>query len=113
MTENAEKVKAKLAEGKRKKIKETVDGNLEEDLKLKGIDASKIVTLDGDEEGDEMLAQEDIIIDEEEQRTILNKDVPLEQDDEFHREYMKMGGIQHIICSATMTINKLGRVTPR
>ena len=26
---------------------------------------------------------------------------------------MKMGGIQHIICSATMTINKLGRVTPR
>ena len=24
-----------------------------------------------------------------------------------------MGGIQHIICSATMTINKLGRVTPR
>lgn len=26
---------------------------------------------------------------------------------------MKMGGIQHIICSATLTIDKLGRVTPR
>lgn len=26
---------------------------------------------------------------------------------------MKMGGIQHIICSATMTIDNQGRLTPR
>jgi len=26
---------------------------------------------------------------------------------------MRMGGIQHIICSATLTINNQGRITPR
>ena len=26
---------------------------------------------------------------------------------------MRMGGIQHIICSATLTINNHGRITPR
>ena len=31
----------------------------------------------------------------------------------FDKEYMKMGGIQHIICSATLTINNQGRITPR
>ena len=28
-----------------------------------------------------------------------------EQEEQFAKEYKKMGGIQHIICSATMTID--------
>jgi hypothetical protein len=36
-----------------------------------------------------------------------------EQEEEFAKEYKKMGGIQHIICSATLTIDPSGRVTPK
>jgi ATP-dependent RNA helicase DDX24/MAK5 len=36
-----------------------------------------------------------------------------EAEEIFHKEYMKMGGIQHIIASATMTIDNKGRMTPR
>ena len=36
-----------------------------------------------------------------------------EEEEAFKKEYMKMGGIQHIICSATMTIDNKGRLTPR
>ena len=32
---------------------------------------------------------------------------------QFMKDYMKTGGIQHIVCSATMTIDNKGRVTPR
>jgi hypothetical protein len=32
---------------------------------------------------------------------------------EFMKDYHKFGGIQHIICSATMTIDDKGRMTPR
>ena len=35
------------------------------------------------------------------------------QDEAFTKEYLKIGGIQHIICSATLTIDKKGRITPR
>ena len=35
------------------------------------------------------------------------------QDEDFARDYQRAGGIQHIICSATLTIDKAGRVTPR
>lgn len=35
------------------------------------------------------------------------------EDESFAKEYQKAGGIQHIICSATLTIDKQGRVTPR
>jgi len=34
-------------------------------------------------------------------------------DEAFTKEYLKIGGIQHIICSATLTIDKRGRITPR
>jgi hypothetical protein len=34
-------------------------------------------------------------------------------DEEFAKDYLRAGGIQHIICSATLTIDKAGRVTPR
>jgi hypothetical protein len=36
-----------------------------------------------------------------------------EEAEKFDRDYYKLGGIQHIICSATMTIDNSGRVTPR
>jgi hypothetical protein len=36
-----------------------------------------------------------------------------EQEEVFAKDYKKMGGIQHIICSATMTIDNTGRVTPK
>lgn len=36
-----------------------------------------------------------------------------EDEDLLAKEYKKMGGIQHIICSATMTIDNSGRITPR
>ena len=35
------------------------------------------------------------------------------EDENFAKEYLKVGGIQHIICSATLTIDKRGRITPR
>ena len=35
------------------------------------------------------------------------------QEEEFQKDYLKLGGIQHIICSATLTIDNKGRVTPR
>ncbi len=35
------------------------------------------------------------------------------EDEKFTRDYTKAGGIQHIICSATLTIDDKGRVTPR
>lgn len=36
-----------------------------------------------------------------------------EEEEQFARDYKKMGGIQHIICSATMTIDNTGRITPK
>ena len=35
------------------------------------------------------------------------------EEENFSKEYQKAGGIQHIICSATLTIDKQGRITPR
>jgi hypothetical protein len=44
----------------------------------------------------------------------LSKEKLEELDKEkFDIEYYKSGGIQHIICSATLTINEKGRMTPR
>lgn len=52
-------------------------------------------------------------MDVDEQDRILKSEKEPEFDEQFNRDYMKMGGIQHIICSATLTINNTGRVTPR
>ena len=52
----------KLADAKKSNGK--VGKNLEASLKASGVDPSKIVTLDGEDEGDEMLAQGNIIVDE-------------------------------------------------
>jgi hypothetical protein len=44
----------------------------------------------------------------------LNKNQIKELDDsEFLKKYTRAGGVQHIICSATLTIDKQGRITPR
>lgn len=69
---------------------------------------------------------EEIVLDLGEQKNATTKMNPFkkgmskqdrqlkEEDKEaFNKEYMKMGGIQHIICSATMTIDNQGRITPR
>lgn len=52
---------------------------------------------------------------EDKKRNKKLSDKQLEQinDEKFKKEYYKAGGIQHIICSATLTIDKQGRVTPR
>ena len=36
-----------------------------------------------------------------------------EEEEQFAKEYKKLGGIQHIICSATLTVDSKGRLTPR
>jgi len=36
-----------------------------------------------------------------------------EDDEQFDKDYLKYGGIQHIVCSATMTIDNTGRITPK
>ena len=46
-------------------------------------------------------------------KTKSQKELQKLQDANFNKEYQKAGGIQHIICSATMTIDKQGRITPR
>jgi len=46
-------------------------------------------------------------------RKLSQKKLEQVQDEEFKKEYLRVGGIQHIICSATLTIDKKGRITPR
>lgn len=41
------------------------------------------------------------------------KEQEIEKENEFNKDYLKFGGIQHIICSATMTIDNSGRITPK
>jgi hypothetical protein len=51
---------------------------------------------------------------EKKRRNRMNKKkLKMLEDEEFDKAYTKAGGIQHIICSATLTIDKKGRVTPR
>jgi glycerophosphoryl diester phosphodiesterase len=47
------------------------------------------------------------------EKTKSQKELKKLEDANFVKEYQKAGGIQHIICSATMTIDKQGRITPR
>lgn len=51
---------------------------------------------------------------EKKRRNRMNKKkLKMLEDEEFDKAYTKAGGIQHIICSATLTIDAKGRVTPR
>lgn len=99
----------------------------------KKIDVSKIVDLD-----DEFDEGEDIVVDlennedfrtesdmaerskkqkefaKQRKQARLQEESNAELDKEkFDKDYLKVGGIQHIICSATMTIDNMGRITPR
>jgi len=90
-------------------------------IKGKGFDEAQIVDLDEEDLGeDENIICED---DKEEDGKKKKKKKQLskkaiqaktkEEEEAFKKEYMKIGGIQHIICSATMTIDGSGRITPR
>lgn len=46
-------------------------------------------------------------------KTKSQREIQKIEEESFVKEYQKAGGIQHIICSATLTIDKQGRVTPR
>jgi ATP-dependent RNA helicase DDX24/MAK5 len=90
--------------------------------KLKDYDPSKVVDLN-DAEAEEMLNQNILL--ENEQQDKHNKPkknskkskqqlaAEKEEEEAFNKDYLKMGGIQHIVCSATMTIDNKGRITPR
>lgn len=41
------------------------------------------------------------------------KEKESQDEQQFEKDYLKFGGIQHIVCSATMTIDNQGRVTPK
>jgi hypothetical protein len=57
---------------------------------------------------------DDMEPEEKKRRNRMNKKkLKMLEDEEFDKAYTKAGGIQHIICSATLTIDKKGRVTPR
>jgi len=49
----------------------------------------------------------------EKTKKLRQKQIEALEDEKFTKEYTKAGGIQHIICSATLTIDKQGRITPR
>ena len=98
------------------------------EFKTKGndIDFSKVKDLyDDDQLLEEMDAEDNLVIedpigsDDEDQpkkkkgRKQSKEVIDKLQDETFTKEYLKVGGIQHIICSATLTIDKRGRITPR
>ena len=99
------------------------------DLEKAGdIDYSKVVDL-VDEDGIlEGMDEDDLVIENLKEETKEDKHLKRkqnkvirqgkeamskEQELAFAKEYKKMGGIQHIICSATMTIDGKGRITPK
>jgi ATP-dependent RNA helicase DDX24/MAK5 len=88
------------------------------------VDLSKIVDLYDEDGIMEEISPDNLVIEESQKKekgTFRNKKVDkraeekkrLEQEEQFAKEYKKMGGIQHIICSATMTIDNSGRITPK
>jgi len=134
----AEIVREKILKGGQDALREglgnfRVGRNLESSDKLGSIDQSKIVDLDaeGDQEFMERLDKgdgDDLVLDLDDQTAataranpVKNKKgmTPAERAQKeadaatFAKDYMRMGGIQHIICSATLTINNQGRITPR
>jgi len=116
--------------------------NLHKSDKNIKIDQSKIVDLD-EEMNDEDIAamlgnKSELVIDlgkvkdfneDEDQETRMKKSkeqgkdrkkqrveeelAAIKEKEQFDKDYVKMGGIQHIICSATMIIDNKGRITPR
>jgi hypothetical protein len=96
------------------------------------VDLSKVVDLFDEDEMLEEISPDQLVIEVDEkemmakdkvkQRTLKkqnkgDKKVSAqrteEEEEQFAHDYKKMGGIQHIICSATMTIDNSGRITPK
>ena len=85
-----------------------------------GVDLSNVVDLyDEDQilEGEEefMLSDQE---EEGKEKKVKKKRLDKQlidkvQQEDFQKDYHKLGGIQHIICSATLTIDNKGRMTPR
>eukprot|EP00347_Sterkiella_histriomuscorum_P007788 403347561 len=77
---------------------------------LEEIDPDELIVEDGhknDEEKEEGKGKG------KKQKRLSQQQLSKEQEEKFAAEYKKMGGIQHIICSATMTIDPTGRITPK
>ena len=91
--------------------------------KSSNFDMSQVVDLFNEDEMIEEINPESLVIEdtEEEKKEKEKKKKTLpklkqrtqEEEDQFAKDYKKMGGIQHIICSATMTIDNTGRITPK
>ena len=104
--------------------KEGKDFKLGKNLENKNfdIDWSKVQDLyDDDLILEEIEEADDLVIEQGEKKPegvqkkkqLQKKVIDKVQEEEFAKEYARAGGIQHIICSATLTIDKAGRVTPR
>ena len=106
------------------KSKPTSDEFLVKNIeKSKGIDYSNVVDLYDENAMLEEIKAEELVIDKEEdeeeevkedkkkKKKLLNKEQKIkEEEDKFDKEYKQMGGIQHIICSATLSIDNQGRI---
>lgn len=128
-------MKEKILKGQTEALKEhssqfRVSANLERGAKA--VDLSKVVDLNEEEDLDEMM-QEELVVDiGEKNEEIEGKRIDKRQESrdkrkkldeqkekdslseqQFEKDYLKFGGIQHIVCSATMTIDNQGRVTPK
>lgn len=86
----------------------------------KGLDLSKIVDLYDEDGIMEEISPDNLVIEEpqkkEKGKKVNKKEEEKkrkENEEQFAKDYKKMGGIQHIICSATMTIDNTGRITPK
>ena len=81
---------------------------------------SKVVDLYDEDNIMEEISPDNLVIEETQKiepgKKISKKEMERkrkEEEDKFAKDYKKMGGIQHIICSATMTIDNTGRITPK
>lgn len=89
------------------------------------IDMNQIEDLYDEAEMLEEIDPKDLVVDEikdedekeeekkNKKKRVNQQQVDQENEERFAKEYKKMGGIQHIICSATMTIDQNGRITPK
>ena len=96
--------------------------NMEGTVNNEVIDMDNVRDLfDEDEIFEEVKREGNIVLDnkkekgdgKKKERNKSSKEMEKLESATFKKEYQKAGGIQHIICSATMTIDKQGRITPR
>lgn len=68
------------------------------------IDPDDLVIEEQDDQGDNKKRSKSAAQKKEEDRLLS---------EQFDKDYFRLGGIQHIICSATLTIDQKGRITPK